>query len=271
MPLKKPSKSSIADRIVPVAELNENLSMLVYGKSDTGKTEFASTWPKPILFLGFNEKGMDTVVGKPDIDVLELYDWDDVEDAYWLLSGGLEYKTIVLDQITSLQGFAIDQVRKKMKKGVDDIFNQKNWGQISGMMKTQIENFRNLGDQYNICFLAHQRSFTEKSTTDDDEEESVIAPSIGAAIMPSVNTFATGAVKAIGNTFIREHFEMKGKQEIRHVEFCMRTGPSAYYFTKIRRPVEKGPVDEYIVDPTYQKIRKLMEGKSLNPKSRRKS
>ena len=266
---KASKKSSILNRIQPVSELKENLIMLVYGKADTGKTEFASTWPKPILFLGFNEKGMDTVVGKDGIDILELQTWDDLQDIYWELEAGMDYNTIVLDQITSMQGFAIDDMRRKMKKKEGELISQKNWGQVSGAMKTWIENFRNLSERYNLCFLGHERGFN----SGDDEEDSVINPSIGAAIMPSVNNYITGAVTAIGNTFIRERWEVENKEEVRYIDFCMRTGPSAYYFTKIRRPVAAGPVDEFIVNPTYDKVRTLMAGGSLNKrkKSRRKT
>jgi hypothetical protein len=240
--------------------------MLVYGKADTGKTQFGSTWPKPILYLGFNEKGTATIKTEKDVDILELQNWDDFEEAYWYLKEGTRYNTIVFDQITSLQGFCIEHVRKKAKKKPDELFNQKNWGQVSGNLKTWIGDYRDLSDQYNLLFLAHERTFN----SNDEEEDGVIDPFIGAAVMPSLNTFVTGAVTAIGNTFIKERWEGKGNDRDRHVEFCMRTGPSAYYFTKIRRPVTAGPVDEYVVNPTYSKIKALIDGESTEKPRRKK-
>lgn len=269
MPVKKiKKKARLLDRAKPIEDLKINLRMLVYGKADTGKTYFASTWPKPILFIGFREEGMDTVKGQKDIEILELENWEEFEDLYWELLEGTEFKSIVLDQITSAQGFAIDHVREKAKKKPGELMTQKNWGQVSGMMKTYVENYRNLSDQYNVCFLAHERTFNVSS----DEEESLIDPHIGAATMPSVNTFLTGAVSAIGNTFIREEWDEdpKTKEEIRRVEFCMRTGPAANYFTKIRRPPEWGQVPEYIVNPTYEKISDLINNKSTSKPRRRK-
>lgn len=265
---KKKTKKSILDRAKPVEDLELNLRMLVYGKADTGKTYFASTWPKPILFIGFREEGTDTLKGQKDIEVLELENWDEFEEVYWDLLEGTEFKTVVLDQITSAQGFAIDQVREKAKKKPGALFNQKNWGQVSGMMKTWIENYRNLSDQYNICFLAHERTFNIAN----EEDEDIVDPHIGAALMPSVNTFLTGAVSAIGNTFIREEWDEdpKTKEETRRVEFCMRTGPAAYHFTKIRRPPDWGQVPEYITNPTYDKIYDLINVKSSSKPRRRK-
>lgn len=270
MPPKKASKkkSSVLSRAQPVGELDSNLLMLVYGKADTGKTEFASTWPGPVLFIGFNERGTDTVKDKPDTDIVELQTFEEFDELYWDLKDGSKYKTLVLDQITSLQGFGIDYIRRKMKKKPGEVFSQKNWGQLSGEMRTGIENYRNMVDQYNICFLAHERTFNASS---DEEDEGVLDPFIGAAIMPSINTFTTGAVSAIGNTFIKEEWrKLKGGKEERIVKFCMRTGPSGYYFTKIRRPVKAGPVPEYIVNPTYAKIKSLIDGKSPVKPAKRK-
>lgn len=257
---KKPKKSLLGRAEAVTKKAKGNLRMLVYGAADTGKTEFASTWPTPILFIGFKEEGMDTIHNKKNIQILELENWQEFEDLYYELEGGTEFKTIVLDQITSLQGFAQDSIREKMKKKPGEIFSQKNWGQLSGLMKTWIENYRNLTNHYNVVFLAHERPFD----TGDEDEESDNPTRIGAAIIPSVHRFLSGAVSAIGHTFIQEDWvkDKKTKKETRVVEFCMRVGPSELYYTKIRRPVKWGAIPEYIVNPTYQKVIDIIHGES---------
>ncbi len=86
--------------------------------------------------------------------------------------------------------------------------------------------------------------------------------------MPSVSAFLDGAVDSIGSTFIKERWETEDKEEVRHVDYCMRIGPHAFYSTKIRRPVSAGPIPELIVNPTFKKIRDLTTGKQ---KPRRKA
>lgn len=266
--------SSILDRIQPVTELQTNLVMLVYGRSGTGKTAFGATFPKPILFIDTNERGTETIKQEEEVDVIRIDDWNDLDELYWsLVNGeaickatGEPYASIVIDQITNLQDIGMREVYRRSRKGTDEIFSQKNWGQLSGMLKQAISDWRELADHYNILFIAHERVF---EGGDDDEE--AIEPSIGARVMPSVGSFIDGAVDAIGSTYISERWETEDKEEVRHVDYCMRLGPHAFYSTKIRRPVSAGPIPEFIVDASYQKIMTLIAGDKPRTKKRKRN
>lgn len=260
--------TSILDKIQPVSELADNLTMLVYGRSGTGKTHFGSTFPRPCLFIDVNEKGLDTIAQEDGIDVARVTDWQDLDDLLWGLKDGMEYESIVIDQVTNLQDLGMREVLRKQRKGSDETFTQRNWGQLSGMLKQFITDFRDLADQYNLLLIAHERI----DEPGDEDSEERIEPNIGARVMPSVGTFLDGAVDAIGCTFIKERWETEDREEVRHVDYCMRIGPHAYYSTKIRRPVSAGPIPELIVNPTYQKIKDLTTGKPKRKKvARRKS
>jgi phage nucleotide-binding protein len=251
--------SSILDKIQPVTELKTNTVMMVYGRSGTGKTHFGSTFPKPILFIDTNERGTETIALEEDIDVVRVTEWQEIDELYWALLNqetDVAYKSIVIDQVSNLQDIGMAEVLRKGRKGRDETFTQRNWGQLSGMLKQFISDFRDLSDHYNLLLIAHERI----NEAGDDEEES-IEPSIGARVMPSVSSFLDGAVDAIGSTFIKERWETEDKEEVRHVDYCMRIGPHAYYSTKIRRPVSAGPIPELLVNPTFQKVKDLTTGK----------
>ncbi len=174
-------------------------------------------------------------------------------------------QSIILDQITALQDFAINNIRQKVSKGPDDVFSIRNWGQMGGLFKTGLEHMRDLKSQYNLCFIAHERIFD----TDSDEEEDVIVPSISARVTPSVVTFIEGAVDVIGGTFIRERWVTNEDDEQEAVaEYCMRIGPQQYYATKIRRPASAGALPGVIVNPTFQKIKDLTSGVKLKRKGK---
>jgi len=257
--------TSILDKIKPVAELKTNLVMMVYGRSGTGKTHFGSTFPKPILFIDTNERGTETIAQEEDIDVVRVTEWSEMDELYWALldkTTDVQYASIVVDQVSNLQDIGMAEVLRKGRKGRDETFTQRNWGQLSGMLKQWITDFRDLSDDYNLLLIAHER-------VDDggDDDEEAIEPSIGARVMPSVSSFLDGAVDSIGSTFIKERWETEDKEEVRHVDYCMRIGPHAFYSTKIRRPVSAGPIPELIVNPTFKKIRDLTTGKQ---KPRRK-
>ena len=258
--------TSILDRIKPVTELKTNLVMMVYGRSGTGKTHFGSTFPRPILFIDTNERGTETIAMEEDVDVVRITEWSEMDELYWALldkTTEVQYKSIVIDQVSNLQDIGMAEVLRKGRKGRDETFTQRNWGQLSGMLKQWISDFRDLSDDYNLLLIAHER--INEAGGEDDEES--IEPSIGARVMPSVSAFLDGAVDSIGSTFIKERWETEGKEEVRHVDYCMRIGPHAFYSTKIRRPVAAGPIPELIVNPTFKKIKDLVTGK---PKPKRK-
>ena len=266
---KKPSKNfAISEKITPISESVGSLSLLIYGKSGTGKTAFSATLPKPILLLDIREKGTDTIASVEGIDRLAIDSWGEFEEAHiYLKSGEHKYKSVVLDQVSTLQDLAMEKVRADENMKSADLISKRNWGQISGMMKTWLFAYRDLTeDDLHVCFIAHDRSQGGEETLDDQ-----IDPTIGPRLMPSVASGLNGAVDMIGNTFIRERFEKDDdKKKIRLVEYAMRIGPHAYYTSKIRRPVAAGAPPDVLVDPTFDKIAAIIRGESVKRKLKRK-
>lgn len=262
MAIKKKSPSSSGKttsfKIIPVSVASSAMSALVYGRSGTGKTTFASTWPKPILLIDIREKGTESIANVKDVDVVQLENWQQFEEVYWMLKDGdSKYKTVVVDQLTQLQDLAIAQAMKDDGKDPDDQISKRNWGQGAGLMKTWCLNYRDLVDLgINVVLLAHDRA---KEGEEGDEDQ--IEPSVGARVMPSVASFINGAVSIIGNTFIRESFSIEKNRRVRSVEYAMRLGPHAYYTTKTRTPVGINP-PEWIENPSYEKIVAIVRGKS---------
>jgi hypothetical protein len=257
---KSKTVKSILDRAIDVGDAPAYDSMLVYGRAGTGKTEFGSTFPTPILLLDIREGGHKTIKKKPGIKLLQIETWDEIEATYWALKDGTDYESVIIDQITALQGLVMADVREELNMKPTDTLSQRSWGKISGRLQEWLFNYRELvKNDYNVCFLAHER-LREANEEDDDR----IAPSVGANLMPSVASFLNGAVSVIGNSFIREKVDTKEKT--RETQFCMRVGAHPYYAAKIRRPVASGPPPDVIVNPTYDKVMKVAEGESLNRK-----
>ena len=255
----------VVSRIQPIHERPVFLALLVYGRSGTGKTAFSSTLPKPLLLIDIREKGTDTVAQVSGIDVVQVETWEEFEQLYWYLASGTsKYRSVVVDQVSQLQDLAMEKVRRDEGKADTDLISKRDWGAISGMMKTWIFNYRDLVDKgLHVCLVAHERA-----NSSDDAIEDQIDPSIGPRLMPSVASSVNGAVSIIGNTFIRERFI--GAERTRVVEYCMRVGPHAYYTTKVRTPVGVETPD-VIVNPTFEKMLKLTKGEALSSKVVRKS
>jgi hypothetical protein len=254
---KMRAKTEHSFTITPVAQSTGGQAGLVYGRSGTGKTTFAATWPKPLLLLDVRERGTDSITNVEGVDVIQVESFDMLEEIYWMLAGGKhKYKTVVIDQLTQLQNLALEKALADRNKDPGDHVSKADFGNASGRMKTWLAHFRDLIDKdMNVLFLAHDRVFGDP----DEDGEGQIDPSVGARLMPSVASDVNGAVKFIGNTFIRESFSIVNNKRQRLVEYCMRIGPHAYYTTKMRSPVGAA-TPETIVNPTFDQVASIMRG-----------
>lgn len=242
---------SVLDRISPVKALPKVLSMLVYGRSGTGKTTFGASFPTPALLIDIREKGTDSIADRDGLDVVSISSWSELEEVFWYLKtgeGAQKYKSVILDQVSSMQDLCMEHAMQEEGK---EVMSQRLWGVVSGLMKTWLINYRDLVDNsINVLFIAHDRV----SKGDSDEDDDTLDPQVGARLMPSVAGMLNGAVKAIGNTYVAEVFL---EDKSRKVEYRMRLGPHAYYATKLRNPLGTD-CPEYILDPNYEQIMQLM-------------
>lgn len=259
--LTRPARS-IESRIKPLSEVARHVAMLCYGDQKTGKTVFACSFPKPLLLIDIMERGTDSVIDVDGVDVVPAESTQDMEDLYWMLEGNVKYKSVVLDQMTGLQSLVIREMKAKKNQRADDVFSQRSYGQLGGWMQQWILNYSLLVDHgMDVCFLSHQKRIEPQ-----DEDDDRLAPEITTALTGSVTNFLLGAVSVIGNQFIRESYDKKTKET--EMQYCMRLA-SGFYRCGIRRPVSAGPVPEYIVNPTFDKVTKLSKGESLSRKVKR--
>lgn len=270
--VRKKDKGGRAPGAKPVSEVKHHGSTALYGRSSTGKTTLASTYPKPILYFNIRDNGTDSISDVEDIDVVEIETSEELkEQILWLHKqaerGKLIYKTVVLDTMTQLQSILVEEMgaKKKLKgsKRAGDFgtLHKQDWGAIAGDLKAVIMDIRNLPVE--SVFIAQERIFNAGDEEDDGIDQ--LAPEVGTRLMPSVNSDLCASVSVIGNTFIKvkvtKEKDPKTKKTVKRIDkiYCLRLGPNEVYTTKIRKP--KGiEAPDYITDPTFRKIKKIMKG-----------
>lgn len=256
----------------PVSEVKYNGSTALYGPSGTGKTTLSASWPKPILYVNIRDNGTDSISDVKDVDVVHIDNSSEMTELMlWCAAkankGKLKYGTIVFDTLTQFQGILVEEmgVNKKLSKkgkkaGDFGTLTKQDWGQIAGDMKALIMDGRNLGIE--SVFICQQRIFGLPDEEDDGIEQ--VDPEVGPKLMPSVKNDLNASVSIIGNTFIRLKIKTvtnkdgKKEKEAKKI-YCLRIGPNEVYTTKIRKP-KRIEVPDYIVDPDFAKIKKIMKG-----------
>lgn len=261
----------IIKKIKPVKKTSGGLKAVLYGKAGSGKTTLACTFPGPALILDVKEKGTDSVLDVKGLKVIQVDEWDEVQDVYWMLKkSDHPFKTVIWDTVSQVQDLYIIELLQESNRDVDNpggwgTMTKKMWGEVSNKLKAEIVNWRDL--DMNVVFIAHDRVFVPGGDDEERDESEEILPSVGPRVMPSVADVLNAAVGVIGNCFVRQHIKPRRKlksgkiiKEKRRIEYCLRIGPNAIYATKMRKP-RKIMLPDILVDPTYKSIVDLSEGK----------
>ena len=253
----------IGSRIKPVSEIVISPSALFYGRSGTGKTTLACSFPKPLLLLDINDRGTDSVVNVGEVDVLQCKDWNDLEEIYWFLEAGTKYKTVVLDTITQMQNFGLSKVKLDIKGNSEAPMTRPMWGELSAIMKNLLLMYRELPSI--LVMNAQDRTESVEDGSGDiylDE----LDPAVGPAVIPSIAGVVNPAVNILGQTFIKEVRVQKEGKIIRKIGWRLRLGPHPYYITKLRS-TKNIKIPSSIKNPTYEKIQNILKGDYNEKKS----
>jgi len=255
----------LVGRIKSVGDIDLKVTALFVGRSGTGKTTLASTFPKPLLHIDVRDEGYDSIADLGDeVKTITVTEWEEIEQLYWYLrSGEHPFKSVAIDPVSQLQDLGLSHVLKMSGKGSGDFISRGVYGDVSKMMKTWLLNYRDL--PLNVAFTAQDRVSVE----DEDDEDEQLSPEVGPSVMPSVAKALNGMVKVIGYTFIKEVAKKQEGKISKEPEFWLRVGPHAIYVTKIRNPRDTKP-PEAIPNPTYDKIVSVMKGDYVEEKPKTK-
>jgi hypothetical protein len=247
------------------------IRLLLYGQSGSGKTTLWATFPGPILALicsGGNKPGelrsINTAEYRKKINPKIVKSSDQLKE---LLATANEYSTVVLDHVSGLQDLTLKEIL-----GLDELPAQKSWGlatqaqygQSTMQCKEYLRAMLNL--EGNVVIIGQERINGGK---DDGLEESIMHPTVGVAVTPSLAGWLNPACDYIVQAFVRpkmvnDTIDVNGKKiptrkRGKGVEYCVRTEKHDTFVTKFRVP-KGSKLPDVIVDPTYDKILKAING-----------
>lgn len=289
-PAKVPAvNGSILASAVAVGDLKDDyVNFVLYGINRCGKTTLSCQFPKPLLLVSFepgNTGGAASVKKVPGVKFLritskamaialahELRDSQagvcDLPDPRY---NGKTYQTHVLDTCTSLQ----DMLLKELM-GLENVPVQLNWGTVgedyyrarSEQAKEVMRLYRDL--PCNTVFVAQEKDHQPPQDRKNKlirglELESFFAADLGGATVKWMHD----ACDYIGRLYIdKETRTTTSKVQGKDVTMTVETGRSVRRLRTLFHPnyaagfrsATPDKVPEYIEEPTWDKILKVIQG-----------
>ncbi|MCA1800024.1 MAG: ATP-binding protein [Actinobacteria bacterium] len=148
--------------IVSVGKMEKFVNILIYGEPGTGKTVLSGSASDveamaPVLLLDIEGGTMSLADTYPNVDVIRIIHWGDLQKVYnKLYSGDHGYKTVIMDSLTEAQKLSMDDIMKRAVKDDPDLDpdvpTMRAWGKNIQQMRKFTRALRDL--PCNVIFTA---------------------------------------------------------------------------------------------------------------------
>ena len=285
-PVPPPNSGDILSRIGPLKPTNlGRLKVSLYGEAGTGKTRLACSFPKPLLLIG-GEDGTASVVGTPGVDFVQLSIGDICKDFARIIDavrGGMvsrqskkPFATVVVDTLSSIRDIRISEILgwNTVPEQMGFRFaTMDQWSECAQNLKDMMRPLIDLPKflNVNIVVVAHEQTFIpgDREKAKGIEHCQVKA---GSALGKSLCDWLNKEVDYIAQLLIRDKVDTVTSTDANGTtasvqvatgkkEYALRVGAHSVYYTKFRLPNGRVLTEEYIPDPTYEKLAALIAGK----------
>lgn len=242
-----------------------NLKMMMHGEPGVGKTTMLATanlhkLTAPILIVNV-EGGMLSITDVQAIglneppDVIDLEDFDRLEDIFWYLAkGDHPYKSVGIDSLSELQVVNLEGIVRKLvgsssksgakRDSLDDVW-QDDYGTSTQQLRRLIRRFRDL--PMHVFFTCHS------STTFDKDKNETVHP----MLTPKLRTSVQGYLDVVSYMFMSTETDDEGAEISVRKLLCR---PYGKWVAKDRSPGER--LGLVIEEPSIPKIMDLLTGKT---------
>lgn len=233
------------DGIVDISELGQRKLVVVYGKSNSGKTEFGSTFPKPLLYLQLGDDGANTIARKADIRAKRINTIEELRGTLKELikTKAKGYETVFIDTFSMLSNVWVDEnVISKNKK-----MTQQLWGDL----KTDTEEIIRLAHKLSLhCWVILS---CHEATDAFEGLEDEIMPDVRPNVTKGARTYLEGMANYGFHTTKLQKEVVSDGVEKTLVKYACHIGPNPYYWTKVQAD-KSVKVPKLLVNPTYKRL-----------------
>lgn len=234
---------------VDISELGQRNLWVPWGKSGTGKTKFVASLPKPLLYIRVGDDGSNTIANVDGIKAIHAETLEQLKEIGKELQKDKKFASVAVDTFSMITNVWIDQnITQKKKK-----MTQQAWGDLKVETEELIKIFHEVAATHIVALTCHESNDSIEGMEDE------IIPDFRPNTTKGARTYLEGMANygihmaKMKKTVIKDGVE---KEVVRYVG---QLGANSYYWTKLQiDPDIKVP--EAIVNPTYDKIMKIING-----------
>ena len=179
-------------KVQTATELTTYINMLVYGNPGAGKTVFSGSADavpelRPVLFIDVEGGTLSLRDRYPDVDVVRVESWNDMQSVYdelYVMEHG--YRTVVLDSLTEIQKFSMFNIMQQVLRENPDrdpeVPSIREWGKNIEQIRRLVRAFRDLPMNTVLTALA-------VSDKDSDSGRIITRPSLSGKLAMEVSGF----------------------------------------------------------------------------------
>ena len=242
--------ASILNTAVDISEVSSGKLVVLYGKSESGKTKVGSTFPKPMLYVKIGDDGVNTIKRVSGISIVEPRTTAELKQVFEELEKDKTYKSVFVDTFSLLVNeWKNENVIQKGKK-----MTQQLWGDLLTETEELIRLAHKLSKKKWVILSGHE--VTDSIEGMEDE----LLPDVRISISKGARTYIEGMANfGIHTVKIQKESVDKTTGEVKEVvKYAADIGPNPYYWTKFQvDPKIKLP--NRMINPSYEKIMKLIE------------
>ena len=242
------------DKAVDIGELGQSNLWVIYGKSTSGKTTLASTFPKPMLYLQIGDDGSNSIADVEGVKAIRIKDLGQLREILLELRLDRKYKTVLIDTFSMLVNEWIDSNAVQKKKRV----TQQMWGDLKTDTEEYIKLSHMLAKDRIIVLTCHEAADSFEGMEDE------IAPDIRPSVSKGARTYLEGMSNYGIHTTVMQKAKEQPDGSVKQIEvYAAHLASNPYYWVKTQKPKDV-KLPKLVVNPTYSKIIKLLKGERGN-------
>jgi phage nucleotide-binding protein len=239
--------------IEALSERKKTLNVMIYGEPGVGKTTFAATAPRPMLWLEA-EGGTHSIADTEGIDIVRVGGLESYREVLRFLTANPDaYESVIVDSMTETQAAILKEIMRRVAS-LDADRNEfmpqfAEWGQVTGVMREIARAFRDLPMHTVITALTREDK-------DDLTGKTRVRPRMTPALAEELPAFMDACLFMYASTPNKGEADDTGiiaDEEGITVVRNVLLKPTGKYTAKMRAP-QGTEVPDFLTDPTFDQI-----------------